>query len=105
MKKVKNIHNLDTLEKEIYRLKLEARNIEAKLENNFDYLQQNYSSIFMNSFSSKKKQEREKKNDFFDSLFKNENFYSAINKVTEHIANRAADGIDSLIDKIFHKRK
>ena len=105
MKKEKHIHDLETLEKEIYRLELEDRNIEAKLENSFEYLQRNYSSVLLNSFSCKKKHEREKKNGFLSSFFKNENFNGAIDKVTDHIVSRAADGIDSLIDKIFHNRK
>ena len=36
------IKNLDTLEKEIYRLRLEAKNYESKLEDNLDHLQKNY---------------------------------------------------------------
>ena len=105
MKKAKNIHNLDTLEKEIYRLKLSANNIEEKLDKNFEYLQHNYYSMIMNSFFHKKKHEQKGKNGFFDSFFKNENFNGFISKITDHIADRTLDGIDSLIDKIFNKHK
>jgi len=105
MKKAKNIHNLDTLEKEIYRLKLEARNIEIKLDKNVEYLQYNYSSMFMNSFFHKRKHEEKERNSFFDSIFKNEAFNTTVNKITDRIADRAADAIDSLIDKIFHTGK
>ncbi len=60
MKKAKNIHNLDTLEKEIYRLRLSAKNIEEKLDNNFEHPQQNYSSMFMNFFFAKRSMKKKK---------------------------------------------
>jgi hypothetical protein len=105
MKKAKNIHNLDTLDKEIYRLKLEAKNIEDKLDDNFEKLRHNWFSMSMNSIFHKKKNEESSKSHFFDSFFKNDGFNAVVNKITDHIANRASDGIDSLIDKIFHKKK
>ncbi|HEY6504802.1 MAG TPA: hypothetical protein VIZ28_12555 [Chitinophagaceae bacterium] len=105
MKRTRKIHNLDTLEKEIYRLQLEAKNTEEKLDRNFDHLRDNYSSMFMNSFFSSRRNKEEGRSSFFDSFFKNENFTAAINKVTDHIANRAAEGIENLVDKIFQKKK
>ena len=105
MKNTASIHNLDTLEKEIYRLKLEVRSIEKSLDNNFEHLQQNCSSMFMNSFFQKKKHEEKERNSFFDSFFKNENFNGFVNKVTQHITNKASEGIDDLINRLFQKHK
>jgi hypothetical protein len=42
MKEKKKIRNLDTLSGEIYRLKLEAKNIEGKFDKNLDYLHDHY---------------------------------------------------------------
>ena len=105
VKKAKNIHNLDTLEREIYRLKLEAKNIEEKLDRNLDHLQDNCFSMTMNSVFGKSRQHDESKGGFFDSFLKNESFNAAINKMTENIADKAATGIEILIDKLFHKNK
>jgi hypothetical protein len=105
MKKAKNIHNLDTLEREIYRLQLEVKNMEQKFDRNFDHLQQNYSSMFMGSFFRRKKESDEGKSSFFDSFFKNENFHAAVSKITDRLADKAAEGIENLVDKIFHKGK
>lgn len=105
MKKTRNIKNLDTLEKEIYRLKLEAKQIEEKLDQNLDYLQENFSSMTMNSFFHKKKHTENGKTGFFDSAFKNDTFNTAIGKITDRIAVKAADGFESLVDKIFEKKK
>lgn len=105
MKKAKNIRNIDTLAREIYRLKLEAKNIEEKLDHNFEHLQQNCYSMTMNSFFHKKRKTGEEKNSFFDSLCKSEVFNTAVHKVTDHVATRTSEGIENLIDKIFHTKK
>lgn len=55
MKKLKNIHNLDTLEREIYRLELEAKNIEQKFDRNFERLQNTGFSMFINSIFHRRK--------------------------------------------------
>jgi hypothetical protein len=105
MKKAMNIHNLDSLEREIYRLKLEAKNIEEKLDQNLEHLHGNFSSIAMNSFFHEKKNKEEEKDYIFGSFLKNEKLNAFVNKITDHITERAEEGIDKLIDKIFHKKK
>lgn len=102
--KPRKIHNCNSLEKELYRLELESKKLEEKLEGNIEYLQKNYTSMFMNSISCKSNRHEEHKNGFFDSFFKNDSFNATVNKITDHIANRAAEGIEDLLDKIFHKK-
>jgi hypothetical protein len=104
MKKTK-VHNLDTLEREIYRLKLEAKNIETLLDKNAGYLQRNFTSMMMNSICRKQKTKEEERHSFFDSVLKNEKLNNIINKMSGHIADRAAEGIESLLNKIFHSKK
>jgi F0F1-type ATP synthase delta subunit len=105
MGKSKNIHSLDSLEREIYRLRLEAKNIEKKIDHNLEHLQESFSSMAMNSFFRKKKTTEAEKDSFFGSFLKNEKLNAAFNKITDHIADRAAEVIDQLIDKFFHKKK
>ncbi len=105
MKKSKNIHNLDNLEKEIYRLRLEAMRQEKKLSDNMAYLRENANSLIIHSVFCRKKTTFEKKNSEEEGFFKNERFNSMINRIKDRIANRAADGIESLLDRLFHKRK
>jgi len=105
MKKAKNIHSLDSLEREIYRLKLEAKDLEDKMDYNFEQLQENFTSMAMNSLCGKKKNKEDGKDDLFGSFLKNEQLNAVADKITDHIGNRAADGIDKLIDKLFHKKK
>jgi len=105
MEKSKDIHNLDSLEKEIYRLKLEAKIIEEKLDHNLEHLQVNFPSMAMNSFFSQRKKKGEENDGLFGSFLKNEGLNSVADKITAHIASRAADSIDKLIDKLFHNKK
>jgi hypothetical protein len=105
MKKAKDIHNLDSLEREIYRLKLEAKSIKEKMDHNLEQLQDDFSSMAMNSFFCRRKNRGEDNENFFESILKNEKLNKVVDKVTDHIANRAAESIDELIDKIFHKKK
>ncbi len=105
MKKIQNIRNLDTLEKEIYRLKLEARSLEDKFDRNMDHLENEFPSMAMNSIFGKCAGERSHKKNFFDSLFDSSKFSEGMNRIRDEIASRAADGIEGLVEKIFHKKK
>jgi hypothetical protein len=105
MKKGSSIHNLDTLEREIYRLKLEAKNKEDKLNDNLESLQKNFPQVLINSFLCRKKYQENGKEGFFRSAFRNEKFNTFIDKVVDKFSDRAADGIDHLFEKIFHKKK
>jgi hypothetical protein len=105
MKKGNNIHNLDTLEREIYRLRLEAKNREDKLDDNWEYLQKNFPKLLINSFSCTNKSKANGKESFFRSAFKNEKLNIFIDKIVDRFSDRAADGIDHLFEKIFHKKK
>lgn len=104
MKKTKNIRNTGTLEREIYRLTLECRNTEAQLDKNFDYLQENFSTLLMNSVGAPQKSRTEEKDGFFASLLKNKAVQVVLDKLTGHIAGRVADGLGSLAERAFHRK-
>ena len=99
------IRNLDTLEKEIYRLRLEAKNTSEKLENNLDYLQHNYASMTMNSIfsrgSSKNSGGEGVKEKIFTSFWENEKVQKGINRIVDHLADKTVEGIESILDKIL----
>lgn len=105
MKKKSRIHNLDSLEKEIYRLQLEAKELEEKLQKGGEHLQANYASMFMNSFFRKKKRNAEERHRFFDFLFKNEHFTSVLSRIGEKVSDHSADRLINLIDRLFSRKK
>lgn len=102
---VTKIKNLDTLEKEIYRLRLEAKNAEDKLEENCEYLQKHFASMTMNSIFNRPSTAKEKmKEKIFSSLWENEKVRNGLDKIVSYLAEKAADGIESLLDKILHRK-
>ena len=102
MKGEKNIHNLDSLEREIYRLKLEAKNLEGKLDKNLDYLQGNYFNLTMNSFFCR---DDSKKNAGAAHFFKHEGFNATINTIAGNIADKASERLHSWMSNFFGKSK
>jgi hypothetical protein len=105
MKKVKKINTLDKLESEIYRLKLEAKNTEDKLEDNFLHFRNNFSSLLSNSLFCKKASHENGKENFFESVLNNERINTVLTRITDRLTNHAAAGFESLIDRLFHKKK
>jgi hypothetical protein len=99
------IKNIDTLEKEIYRLRLEARDYKDKLEENLEHLQKHYASMTMNSFFNRNSSTKERvKDKIFSSIWENEKIRHGIDKIVGYLAEKATDGIESLIDKILHRK-
>ncbi|HYM93079.1 MAG TPA: hypothetical protein VET23_02995 [Chitinophagaceae bacterium] len=102
------IKNLDTLEKEIYRLRLEAKNYEDKLEESLEHFQRNYTSMALNSVfsrSSQKESGKEKiKEKIFSSIWENEKIRNGIDKIIGFLAEKTTEGVENLIDKILHRK-
>ena len=99
------IKNIDTLEKEIYRLELKARDHKNKMEKNFGHLQKHYASMTMNSFfnhnASSKEKVREK---IFSTIWENEKVRNGIDKIVDYVSEKATDGVETLLNKIFHHK-
>ena len=105
MKKSSHINNIDTLEREIYRLKLEARNIEDKMAKSLDHLQQNYLSMTMNSAFCKKESKKNGESGFWKSFVKNEGFTSAMNSIAGAISAKAVEGLGEWVNQFKQKQK
>lgn len=104
MKKYKHIHNLDTLEKEIYRQALLAKKSQKKLEENLEYLNHNLFTLAGN-FWKKEGIKREGNSSFFDQVFANEHVQQAVSGMTGRIADHMAEAVNHLVDRIFQKHK
>lgn len=99
-----NIKNLDNLEKEIYRLKLKSKELEGRFDSNIEHLQNNYGSMIRNSIFSSKKETQPVSSSIMESVVNNEKLQGALNRIVNHLAEKAADGIDAVIDKLFKKK-
>lgn len=90
----KDIRNMDQLEKEIYRLRLEARKKEDLLSRQLDFFRDNFASITMNSFFTRTKKEKgsgSAKGWFFSSI-------------ADKLADKAINGIEHFFKKYFKNR-
>lgn len=103
--KSSRIHNLDSLEKEIYRLKLHSRKLEDKMDENFTHLKENYGRMARNSVFGKKDGSMKDAlgAGISGAFFRNERLQQAIDKIVGHLVEKATEGIDALIDKLFKK--
>lgn len=102
--KSSHIHNLDTLEKEIYRLKLHSKKLEDNMDDNFNHLREHYGRMARNSFFSKKDNLKDALGaGIAGTFFRNERLQQVIDKIVNHLAEKATEGIDGLIDKLFKR--
>lgn len=104
MRNGKKICNLGTLEREISRLQEETKKKEEKFEDNLEYLRENYSSLFTNSFFRKRKSCETKGAGLFDSLFSHKEFNGAISGIAEKITDKASERISKFVGGLFAKK-
>ena len=102
MKKNGKITDIHSLEKEIYRLKLEATMTEARFDKNLEFLKSNYPQMIFNSVLSRKS--NQSVNGFKQNLFRNETLNTIVNNVTDHIAEYATESIKEKIEKFLGKK-
>lgn len=99
------IHNIDTLEKEIYRLKLKQKDQESDIRRGIsDLRRQGLLRVFGSAIFGKKKQAEEKEN-AFSSFTSNEKLNRFLGRLTNDLTDRFADQVDKIINGFFGKKK
>lgn len=101
----KEIHSLQKLEKEIYRLQLKAKNIEQQLDDNFDHLQDNFHGMAWNSLIRYKSSKQRWSAGVVQGLLSQERLQDALARIVSYLADKLSDGIEGLIGRIFGKKK
>jgi len=96
------INNTESLDQEIRRLQAKADKLEEKLDESLDYLQDNYSSMIMNSVLSKAAGgfKGGVAGTALSFLLGNEKLVEAFSKIANYLVEKAATGIDILADKL-----
>ena len=92
---------MQTLEREIQRLRRDARLLERKFDDNFTYLQENYQSLLMNSIIPEKAAYKSIPASLIQLLLQHERLRKALINLAENLIDKVADGIDLLINKCF----
>ncbi len=100
----KNIQNLESLESEILRLQAYAKELEKSIDQKFDYLQDNYSSMAMRSIFSGVMQKAGPAGSLLGLLMENNRLLHAFGRLAELVFDKLADGIELATDKLFNKK-
>ena len=102
MRNKKNLHNLDTLEKEILTHQLYVKELEHKLEKNTGHLRDNLPSYLSGSLACKQGKEYEKKK-FLGAVLDNEYVHSFFSTLTTTAADKTGELLERLINKVIKK--
>ena len=105
MNEQRQIHDLASLEREIFRLRCEARDKEKKIRENLDNLGKNVASLFINSLFCNRSSSAGPAKTAGHSFFKNEKLNTIISHISDRVADRASEGIENFMDRIFRKRE
>jgi len=104
----KKIRNLNSLNKEILRLEAKAENIGQKLDNNFEYLQENYLTLIKKSIFKSSATGAAGVGivgAIISSLVGNDRLREALSKVASPLADKAAGWIENLLSRMGKKEK
>ena len=104
----KKIRNLNSLNKEILRLEAKANNIGQKLDDNFDYLQENYITLIKKSIFKSSAAGAAGVgivSAIISSLIGNDRLREALSKVANPLADKAAGWIETLMNRMGKKEK
>lgn len=104
MKQTRNVHSVDTLEAEINRLKLKAKEIEEKLDKNLDHFQENYWLMTMNSLF-RRDDKKNDENDSWKNFFKFKDLNAAVNRIAEDIADKVSESLHNWMNRFNEKNK
>jgi hypothetical protein len=102
----RKIKNIESLNEEIARLQAKAKGLEGDLNENLDYLQDNYSSLIMNSVfrgAGEMNMKSSVAGTVAGLVLGNERIQAILSKLTTQLLDKAADGLEKLADKFAKK--
>ncbi len=100
----KKINSLTSLEKQIRRLKADAKRMEAKMDDNFSYLQENYVSLALNSILPEKTAYKGIPATIISLFLEHERFRNTVIKLAEQLVDRVSEGIEFISEKLSRKK-
>ncbi len=100
----KNIHSLQSLEKEIYKLQLKAKAIEQELDENFEHLQDNFHGMAWNSLIRYKRSSQSWSAGIVQGILSQERLQDALARLVSWLADKLSEGADSLLDRLFGRK-
>jgi len=98
--KAKKFENLQSLDREIRRLKLKAKQMENDFDDNFDHLQENYLPMVLNSVLPEKIRYKGIPATIISLFLEHDRFRNTVIKLAEEVIDRVSDGVDYLSEKL-----
>lgn len=93
-----SIHSLDSLDREIYHLQLEARKLEDRMDSQLDYLQNNYGKLLRRSLFNKAASATEHSESIpgqiLHGFVQNEKVQGTLNKLMDLLAGKVTEWVD-----------
>jgi hypothetical protein len=96
--------SMDTLDKEIRRLRVKAKQLEEQIDENFNYFQQHSGSMFVRSLLPRKIEGEDLTGlPLVDTVLQNERLQNILLKLADLIAEKLGDGLNWLTTRVFKK--
>jgi hypothetical protein len=103
-KSTKASRSLDSLDGEIKRLRIKAKQLEEKIDENFNYFQQHSGSLFVRSLLPRKLEGEELTGyRLLDRVMENERLQKVLLKLADILAEKLGDGLNWLVTRVFKK--
>lgn len=97
--------DLDSLEREIRKLKVKAKRLEQQMDENLDYLQENYTGMLFNSVLPLKSKKQGWASGIVRVLTGNPRLQQSLGRLADFVAEKAVEGLDSLYSRLFGKKE
>ena len=100
----RSARRLDALDDEIRQLRGKARELESRLDENLTYFQQHSGSMFVRSLLPRKIEGQDLTGFVvFDRFLENERLQKVLLRLADILAEKAGEGLNWLINKVFRK--
>lgn len=99
----RKIKSIDSLENQILLLQAKAKILEDRLDDNLDYLQDNYSSMIMRSLFKTDGAKTSLVGSIAGFFLGNEKLQEALSNIVSTLAEKATIGIEKLSEKLSGK--
>lgn len=101
------INSIETLDREIRQLQAKAKDLEIRLDESFDYLQDNYSSMIMSSVlrGATGGLKSGVAGTVLGFILSNEKVANTLSNIITGLVDKAASGIDKLAEKMKKKKQ
>lgn len=96
--------SMNALDQEIRQLRMKAKQLEERIDENFNYFQQHSGSMFVRSLLPRKIDGEELTGlRLVDTILQNERLQNIILKLADIIAEKLGDGLNWLTTRVFKK--